>query len=110
MRRVGLAAARAYVPCLLRRAIGRRDGTCLEGAWFLVSTPFAVGALSLLVATAPAVSAGAWRLAVVVAAGLRTWLALAAAPWYLIWKASIHLRPLASGLRQDDYYEPTFRA
>ena len=42
-------------------------------------------------------------------AGLRTWLALLAAPWYLAWKALIQLRALASVLRRDDYYPPTAR-
>ena len=43
-------------------------------------------------------------------AGLRTWLALLAAPWYLGWKAVVQLRALASVLRRDDYYPPTARA
>ena len=43
-------------------------------------------------------------------AGLRTWLALLAAPWYVAWKAIIQLRALASVLRRDDYFPPTARA
>jgi hypothetical protein len=43
-------------------------------------------------------------------AGLRTWLALLAAPWYVAWKAMIQFRALASVLRRDDYYPPTARA
>ena len=43
-------------------------------------------------------------------AGLRTWLALLAAPWYLGWKAIIQLRALVSVLRRDDYFPPTARA
>jgi hypothetical protein len=43
-------------------------------------------------------------------AGIRTWLALLAAPWYLAWKAVVQLRAVASVLRRDDYYGPTARA
>ena len=42
-------------------------------------------------------------------AGLRTWLALCAAPWYLVWKAVVQLRAVASLLRRDKYYAPTAR-
>jgi cellulose synthase/poly-beta-1,6-N-acetylglucosamine synthase-like glycosyltransferase len=123
-----LAAARAYLPRLLTRAIRRRDPACLEAAWFLATPPFALGVLSLLLGFALAVVAGAWLLAAVFAAGLltlflviatgliqaraglRTWLALLVAPWYLGWKAIVQLRALASVLRRDDYYPPTARA
>ena len=43
-------------------------------------------------------------------AGLRTWLALLVAPWYLAWKAVVQLRALASVLRRERYYAPTARA
>jgi hypothetical protein len=43
-------------------------------------------------------------------AGLRTWLALLAAPWYVGWKAVVQLRALASVLRRDAHYGPTARA
>jgi hypothetical protein len=43
-------------------------------------------------------------------AGLRTWLALSAAPWYLVWKAVVQLRAVASVLRRDVSYGPTTRA
>ena len=123
-----MAAARAYVPRLLRRAIEHRDAACLETAWFLASPPFAVGALWLLLACGLAMIAGAWTLAAVFGAGLavlalalltgliqaraglRTWLALCAAPWYLVWKAVVQLRAVASVLRRDDYHGPTARA
>jgi cellulose synthase/poly-beta-1,6-N-acetylglucosamine synthase-like glycosyltransferase len=122
-----MAAARAYLPRLLSRAIRRRDPACLEAAWFLATPPFALGVLSLILGLALAVVAGAWPLAaafaagfltllVVIAtgliqarAGLRTWLALLVAPWYLGWKAVVQLRALASVLRRDDYYPPTAR-
>jgi hypothetical protein len=123
-----IAAARAYVPRLLTRAIRHRDAACLEAAWFLATPPFALAALSLLaglllaaIAQALPVTAvfgaGLLTLALVILiglvqarAGLRTWLALLAAPWYLGWKAVIQLRALASVLRRDDYYPPTARA
>jgi cellulose synthase/poly-beta-1,6-N-acetylglucosamine synthase-like glycosyltransferase len=123
-----MAAARTYAPRLLRRAIRHRDAACLEAAWFLATPPFALGALSLVLATAIAAAAGAWSLAAVFAAGflalaltlvtglvqaragLRTWLALLAAPWYVGWKAVVQLRAVASLLRRDRYYGPTARA
>jgi cellulose synthase/poly-beta-1,6-N-acetylglucosamine synthase-like glycosyltransferase len=123
-----ISAARAYVPRLLRRAVVQRDAACLETAWFLASPPFAVGTLSLLAASAVAAVAGAWIVFAVFAvgfcmlalailtgliqarAGLRTWLALCIAPWYLVWKAVVQLRAVASVLRRDDYYGPTARA
>jgi glycosyltransferase involved in cell wall biosynthesis len=123
-----MAAAKDYVPRLLRRAIRHRDAACLEAAWWLASPPFAVGALALLVTTAVAAIAGAWAVAAVFGAGfallvvalitgliqaragLRTWLALLVAPWYLVWKAVVQLRAVASLLRRDRYYGPTARA
>jgi len=42
--------------------------------------------------------------------GVRTWLALLAAPWYLAWKTVVQLRAVASVFRRDDYYPPTARA
>jgi cellulose synthase/poly-beta-1,6-N-acetylglucosamine synthase-like glycosyltransferase len=123
-----MAAARDYVPRLLRRAIRRRDAASLEAAWFLASPPFAVATLSLLIAVGLAALAGAWTIAALfgagfallvlalvtgliqAGAGLRTWLALCIAPWYLVWKAVVQVRALASVLRRDDYYGPTARA
>jgi cellulose synthase/poly-beta-1,6-N-acetylglucosamine synthase-like glycosyltransferase len=123
-----MAAARDYVPRLLRRAIRHRDVACLEAAWFLASPPFAIGALSLLLAFGLAGAVGAWAVGGVFAAafallvlalvtgliqaraGLRTWLALSAAPWYLAWKAVVQVRALASVLRRDEHYGPTARA
>jgi hypothetical protein len=123
-----MAAARMYVPRLLARAVRRRDAACLEAAWFLATPPFALGVLSLLLGAAIAAAAGGWAVAAVMGggllllafalvtgllqgrAGLRTWLALLAAPWYVAWKAVVQLRALASVLRRDDYYGPTARA
>jgi cellulose synthase/poly-beta-1,6-N-acetylglucosamine synthase-like glycosyltransferase len=122
-----MAAARAYLPLLLKRAIRHRDAASLEAAWFLATPPFALAALSLLAALTLAVIAQAWLAAALFAAGLaalalviligltqaragvRTWVALLLAPWYLVWKAVIQLRALASVLRRDDYYPPTAR-
>ena len=120
-------AARAYLPQLLRRAITHRDAACLEAAWFLASPPFAISALSLLLAIGVTAAVGAWTVAIVFGAafgvlvgalitslsqaraGIRTWLSLCAAPWYLVWKAGVQLRALVSVLRRDDYYGPTAR-
>jgi cellulose synthase/poly-beta-1,6-N-acetylglucosamine synthase-like glycosyltransferase len=122
-----MSAARAYVPRLLRRAVVERDAACLEAAWFLVTPPFALAALSLLVGAALTLLAGAWPVAATLGAGalvlglvlatglvqaragLRTWLSLLAAPWYVIWKSAVQLRALASVLRRDTYYPPTAR-
>jgi cellulose synthase/poly-beta-1,6-N-acetylglucosamine synthase-like glycosyltransferase len=122
-----MAAARTYVPRLLRRAIAWRDPSCLEAAWFLATPPFALAALSLVAGAALAAAGGAWALAGVLIAGLatlastlaigliqaragvRTWLALLAAPWYVAFKAVVQLRALASLLRRDRDYGPTAR-
>jgi cellulose synthase/poly-beta-1,6-N-acetylglucosamine synthase-like glycosyltransferase len=122
-----MAAARAYVPRLLDRAVRHRDAASLEAAWFLATPPFALAVLSLLGGLALSAIAQAWpvaaafgvgllTLALVIVtgliqarAGLRTWIALLAAPWYLVWKSVVHLRALASVLRRDDYYPPTAR-
>jgi cellulose synthase/poly-beta-1,6-N-acetylglucosamine synthase-like glycosyltransferase len=123
-----MAAARTYVPRLLRRAFAQRDASCFEAAWFLACPPFALAALSLVLATALAALTGAWVLAALFAAGivalgltlvtgliqaragLRTWLALLVAPWYVGWKAVVQLRALVSLLRRDRVYGPTARA
>jgi hypothetical protein len=123
-----MAAARAYLPRLLRRAIRQHDIACIETAWWLASPPFALGALSLLLAAGLSAIANAWTLTAIFAAAFatlgvalvtgliqararpRTWLALCVAPWYLPWKAIIQLRAIASVLRRDDYYAPTARA
>ena len=104
-----------------------RDAACLEAAWFLATPPFALGVLSLLTGLALAAGAGAWPVAAVLGAGLltlsltlvtglvqaraglRTWLALLAAPWYLGWKAVVQVRALASILRRETEYGPTAR-
>jgi 1,2-diacylglycerol 3-beta-glucosyltransferase len=122
-----MAAARVYLPLLVKRAMRHRDAAALEAAWFLATPPFALAALSLLAALTLAVIAQAWPAAALFAAGLaaltlviligltqaragvRTWVALLLAPWYLGWKAVVQLRALVSVLRRDDYYPPTAR-
>ncbi|HEY2651147.1 MAG TPA: glycosyltransferase family 2 protein [Solirubrobacteraceae bacterium] len=122
-----MAAARTYLPRLIRRAIKQRDVACLEAAWFLASPPFAPAAVSLLLAAALSAVAGATPLTIIFLAGLatlalavvtgliqarvrpRTWLALGTAPWYLAWKTLVQLRAIASVLRRDGDYGPTAR-
>ncbi len=122
-----MAAARAYLPRLLRRGLRHRDPACLEAAWFLATPPLALAVLSVLAGIAISAATASWSLTVVFGASLlalglvvvtgliqakagpRTWLALLAAPWYLGWKAVIQLRALASLLRRDDYFPPTAR-
>jgi cellulose synthase/poly-beta-1,6-N-acetylglucosamine synthase-like glycosyltransferase len=123
-----MSAARTYVPRLLRRALRERDASCFEAAWFLACPPFAIATLSLFVGAGLAALAGALPLAVVFAAGfltlaltlvtgliqaragLRTWLALLAAPWYVAFKAVVQFRALISLLRRNRVYAPTARA
>ena len=123
-----LSAARAYMGPLLARALRRRDGACLEAAWFLATLPFAVAVLSAVGGATLAALAGAWPLAAVLSsafaalvlalvigllqagARLRTWLALLAAPWYIAWKAAVQVRARASVVRRRSYYPPTARA
>jgi len=123
-----MAAARAYVPRLLRRAVAARDASCLEAAWFLATPPFALAALLLALAAVLAALAGSTEMAAVTVAGLgvltatlatglvqaraglRTWLSLLAAPWYVGFKAVVQLRAVASLVRRDRLYGPTARA
>jgi cellulose synthase/poly-beta-1,6-N-acetylglucosamine synthase-like glycosyltransferase len=123
-----MAAARAYVPRLAARALRHRDASALEAAWFLATPPFAIGALSLFLGAAVGALAGAWIVAAIFAAGLlslgltlatgliqaragvRTWLALLAAPWYVGFKAVVQLRAVAGLLRRQREYGPTARS
>jgi cellulose synthase/poly-beta-1,6-N-acetylglucosamine synthase-like glycosyltransferase len=122
-----MAAARAYVPQLLGRALRHRDLAALEAAWFLGTPPFALAALSLVAGLTLAALAHSltltWIVGAAIAAltlvivtglvqaraGIRTWLSLLAAPWYVAWKAMIQLRALAGVLRREEYYPPTAR-
>lgn len=122
-----IAAARTFVPRLMRRALQLGDPAAFEAAWFLATPPFALAAVSLLLGSGLAALASAWWLVAVFGgalaalagtlaigliqarAGLRTWLALLAAPWYLVWKTIVQIRALISVLRRNDYYGPTAR-
>ena len=122
-----IAAARAYAPRLLRRAMRQRDPACLEAAWFLLTPPFALGAFLLAAGAVLAALASFWPVVVLLGAGLlvlalavavglvqaraglRTWMALLAAPWFLGWKVVVQLRALASVLRRETHYPPTAR-
>ena len=65
-----MAAARTYVPRLLKRGAAERDASCLEAAWFLATPPFALAALSLSAGAGLAAVAGAWISTAIFAAGL----------------------------------------
>ncbi len=123
-----MAGARAYVPRLLRRAVRSRDMACLEAAWFLATPPLGVAVASLLTGVALAAVAGAWTVAAVYGAGLaalaltivtglvqagsglRTWAALAAAPWYVVWKSVVQVQALVRVVRRDRSFEATARS
>jgi cellulose synthase/poly-beta-1,6-N-acetylglucosamine synthase-like glycosyltransferase len=123
-----MSAARTYVGPLLGRALRFRDRGCLEAAWFLATLPFAIAVLSAAAGATLATLAGSWPVTAVMSAalvtlaltlvvglvqagaGLRTWLALLAAPWYIGWKAIVQVRALVSVLRRRSYYPPTARA
>ncbi len=123
-----MAAARDYVPRLLapgapppRRGLPR-GGVVPRHAAVRARRPLAARPALALAAVA-----GAWPVAAVLGAGLltlsltlvtglvqaraglRTWLALLAAPWYLGWKAVVQVRALASILRRETEYGPTAR-
>jgi hypothetical protein len=118
-----MSAAREFAGPLLRK----HNRASLEAAWFLLTPPFAVAALSLALATLIAIVAGSAILAgifggllavlagalvvglVEAGAGPRTWLALAVAPWYLPWKALIQLRALLNVRRGVKLYGATPR-
>jgi hypothetical protein len=118
-----MSATREFVRPLLRR----HDLASLEAAWFLLSPPFAVAALLLVIAVAAAFLAGAavlgWialALFVLLCASLalglvearvsgRTWLALVIAPWYLPWKAIVQLRAFGRVAKRSQHYGATPR-
>lgn len=111
----------------VRRLLRRHDAASLEAAWFLMTPPFALAVASLVAGGALAVAAGALTLAWIDAAllallvgalavglaqagaGPRTWLALALAPWYVLWKLAIHARALVNIRRGVTTYAPTPR-
>ncbi len=118
-----MSAAREFVGGLLRR----HSAATLEAAWFLVTPPFAVAGFLLVLAVAFGLLSGSallfWVavgfLAMLAAAvglgllearaGIRTWLSLAIAPFYLPWKALVQLRALFSIFRKTSSYGATPR-
>ena len=111
-----MAAAREFLGPLLRR----RSPAALEAAVHLATPPLAVAVGSLLAGLGMVTLAGltgladAWPVAIALGAalgllavtvltglvqsraGLRTWLALAAAPWYVLFKLAVSGRALAA--------------
>lgn len=119
-----MGAARAFLGQLLRR----RDIASLEAAWYLASPPFAIAALLLIAATAVSLALHNAGLAILDAALLgllaadlvlalalsrapaRTWAAVLAAPWVMLWKLGIQLLALTDVLRRrSGDYPPTPR-
>jgi cellulose synthase/poly-beta-1,6-N-acetylglucosamine synthase-like glycosyltransferase len=118
-----MSAAQEFVGPLLRRG----SPAALEAAWFLMTPPFALAALSLVLGATLAYLSGSegaacvfLALLVLLAAALvvglvharaswRTWLGIALAPWYLPWKAAIQLRALLSIRRHVEDYGSTPR-
>jgi cellulose synthase/poly-beta-1,6-N-acetylglucosamine synthase-like glycosyltransferase len=116
-------AARAYVPRLVRAA----TPASLEAALLLVTPPFAVAAFLLIVGGVLAAAAGAMVVAAVALiflgllvvdlaialvqarAPLATWLALLAAPFYIVWKTWLQLVAIARSRRASEAWEPTSR-
>lgn len=118
-----MSAAREFVRPLLRR----HDRASLEAAWFLMTPPFAVAALSLVLGLVLAFLSGVtlllWVMVALVVllafalviglveigAGPRTWLALVVAPWYVPWKAIVQVKALLNLRRGVDHYGATPR-
>lgn len=118
-----MAAAREFVAPLLRRPTPAR----IEAALYLVTPPIAVAAASLLAGLGLAALGGSgtvlWLLtgtlallALAVVTGLvqsradhRTWLALFAAPWYVLWKVAVQARAVLSLRRPHVEYGATPR-
>jgi hypothetical protein len=118
-----MSAAREFVGPLLRRPTPAR----LEAATFLVTPPFAVavgmlaiGAILAALGGAPTVLAvllaglGVLAVTLVVGlvqagAGLRTWMALLAAPWYVAWKLGVQVRAVTRLSRPQSVDVPTAR-
>ena len=118
-----MSAAREYLVPLLRR----HTLASLEAAWYLATPPFAVAIASLAIGAGLAVLSGsllgaglllglvsllAFDLAIALVqtrAGVRTWLALVGALWYVPWKIVVQAGALASVRRRDAEYGPTPR-
>jgi hypothetical protein len=118
-----ISAAREFLPRLVRRP----TPATLEAALFLATPPFAVAAGLLAAGMALALASGVAPVALALAgcaglfafalgtglvqarAGAAVWLALAAAPWYVLWKLGVQLKALASVRRGRTDFAPTAR-
>lgn len=105
-----MAAAREFVGPLLRR----RSVAAFEAAVHLLTPPIALAVGSAAAGAVLVALSGHWPLLAVPMGGLgllalavvtglvqaradrRTWLALLAAPWYVLWKVAVQARALAS--------------
>ncbi len=118
-----MSAAQEFAGPLLRK----HDAASLEAAWFLLTPPYAVAVFSVVVAGLLSLAAGASVLAwtalaffVVLAAvlvialieagaGVRTWLGLVIAPFYVPWKAFIQVRAFLKLRRKSEVFGATPR-
>lgn len=116
--------ARHFTGKLLRKG----TAAALEAAVHLVTPPFAVGGFLLVIGLMLELFAGvgvlAWLLGALLAllvfalvvslvesgAGVRTWLAMAIAPVYVLWKTMLWLRALLSIREARQPYKPTPRS
>ena len=118
-----MSAAREFVGPLLRHPTPAR----IEAATFLLTPPFAVAVGLLGIGTGLAAIAGATAMVVLLLAGLlalaatlvvglvqagagvRTWVALLAAPWYVLWKLGVQARAVTRLSRPQSVDVPTAR-
>jgi len=118
-----MAAAREFLGPLLRR----RSPAALEAAMHLATPPLAVAVGSVLAGIGLAALAGAGPVVAALGAalgllaltvltglvqsraGVRTWLALAAAPWYVLFKLAVSGRALAALRRSGTEFGATPR-
>lgn len=118
-----IAAARAYVPRLIRA----RTPASIESATLLLTPPFAVAVFLIVVASLVLWVAGQPRAALFMAvfvvllgidlaialvearSPLATWVALLVAPFYVGWKVWLQIIAIARSGRASDPWEPTSR-
>jgi hypothetical protein len=118
-----MAAAREFAGPLLRA----HTAASVEALVHVLTPPIAVAAASLLAGLGLTALAGAWPVAAALAvavgllavtvltglvqsrAGARTWLALAAAPWYMMFKLAVQARALATLRRPGTEFGATPR-
>jgi hypothetical protein len=118
-----MAAAREFLGPLLRTG----SPAAVEAAVHLATPPLAVAVGSVLGGLGLAALAGAWPVVIALAgavgllaltvctglvqsrAGARTWLALAAAPWYVLFKLAVSGRALSALRRSGTEFGATPR-